>query len=875
MMGSLLKSLDSEKPSSEKASSLLRPEIEIQRSDGKLERFSDLDNSDENLFNSRKPSTNESHILNNDPNKFGTARPHHCINFDESSTASSDTLDLSIITPIQYKSESSFNSVAALANCSNAPKKSNQRKNQKKWKKAKKRTDFSQSIIPATDFPEISPDFTTVYSEFITFILTYSPLLPKIKPTAIPKTFENTSVYRSHFEPAFYIEFDAILRQALDEAFLSNNYLLSLKMQENLATLSIKGSNEAKFENEVCVNDIVLIIPEQNRYPINFEELTDYNVCWTLGLINKRIERNKKKTHEIIEIFLNADRGTDLKYNRKYMITVIGNVTSLKREFSVLDKIDQFSFREQILCPQTYKPSSEKTIPNEFTKAIQNKYNKSQVKAIKNSINSDGKISLIQGPPGTGKTTTVVGILSGLYAINENAKVLICAQSNAAVNEIASTTLKKGIFDINGNKRDDISLLRIGEKKQKHELGVEEEVKTASEIEMSISSIKLNVIVEKKLNEEGLYDPSLDITKIIGKLEKIEKQMEKLQKGAKYDAMEDLETEFNLLSDDLKELKKLKSKYFYKKELYKAETIRAADVIFCTLSGAGSYIVTQNINSVDYLIIDEACQSLELSTLIPFQYNPKSVILIGDPKQLPATTFSEKSKINKYDRSFFERMMSCSINPSLLREQYRMVKEISDFTSKTFYKNQIQTGNSIKSRLIPKWVYPEGLFFFNLTKSKEVMANDSMSYFNDSEAQFVLSAYALLRKRIGNNDAHIGIISPYQGQVRHIEKLLFKRYGDSWKKNCEVSSVDGFQGREVDVVIFSAVRSGKTIGFLKDERRMNVAISRAKYGMYAIGNEACLSSNLKWRSLIDYCKEIRKYQSCKTFEGGKHIFNKQ
>ncbi|CAG9329045.1 unnamed protein product [Blepharisma stoltei] len=361
------------------------------------------------------------------------------------------------------------------------------------------------------------------------------------------------------------------------------------------------------------------------------------------------------------------------------------------------------------------------------------------------------------------------------------------------------------------------------------------------------------------------------IEEITKNIEKLEKQIEDLKKEGSYNSYSTTRE----LYPKLAELKKKRFTLLGKKNKCKKDIIKNSDVIFCTLSGAGSFPVLQNVKSIDYLIIDEACQSLEVSTLIPFQYDPKSVILIGDPKQLPATTFSEKSKKNKYDRSFFERMTECNVKPVLLSEQYRMMKEISDFTSKTFYNNQICTGESIDNRPIPNWVYPEGLFFFNISTSKENTKNGSMSYFNDPEAQFALNLYGVLKKRIGRSDAHIGIISPYKGQVDHIEKLLSKRYGDSWKKNCEVSSVDGFQGREVDVVIFSAVRSGKTIGFLKDERRMNVAISRAKYGMYAIGNEACLSRNPKWKSLIKYCKEMRKCESCNSFKRVEHIFNKQ
>ncbi|CAG9329050.1 unnamed protein product [Blepharisma stoltei] len=217
-------------------------------------------------------------------------------------------------------------------------------------------------------------------------------------------------------------------------------------------------------------------------------------------------------------------------------------------------------------------------------------------------------------------------------------------------------------------------------------------------------------------------------------------------------------------------------------------------------------------------------------------------------------------------------MMKCNIRPLVLSVQYRMTKEISDFISETFYKNQIQCSQSVMLRKTPDWIYPTGTLFFNLETSEETKAEDSLSYYNESEADFVYRLYSLLGNRICNRNARIGIISPYKGQVQYIKDLLYENFGSSWKKNCEISSVDGFQGREVDLVILSAVRS-ESIGFLRDERRMNVAISRAKYGIYAVGNEACLSSNPKWKSFIEYCKKSNKYESCRYFKDVTLFFN--
>ncbi|CAG9329046.1 unnamed protein product [Blepharisma stoltei] len=348
----------------------------------------------------------------------------------------------------------------------------------------------------SSDFSDSSSDSDVEFSDFETFILSYSPLNPKKNQLKIPSSFQNEFAYKRYFEQAFYIELDAILEQALGEAFLSNSYCLNLSVEKRYASISDRDrdSDEAEFESEIRNDDIVLIISNQNPVPQSYKELQIRNINWTLGLINKG--KNNK-----ITISLDPRRKKSFKTSRKYIVTSIGNITPLKREYDVIGDIEYLSLGSQILNPKVCPPAREKCIPPIFMQTIRQKnYNKSQVEAIKNSIQSDGKISLIQGPPGTGKTTTVVGILSGLFAINPKSKILVCAQSNAAVDEIASTVLRKGIFDIYGDKRNDISLLRIGEKKQKHELGVdEEEEKTAEEIEMTVHSIRLSVKLENLL----------------------------------------------------------------------------------------------------------------------------------------------------------------------------------------------------------------------------------------------------------------------------------------------------------------------------------------------------------------------------------------
>ncbi|CAG9329051.1 unnamed protein product [Blepharisma stoltei] len=518
------------------------------------------------------PSTKTNRWTKYNPDYVPLDSDYSCF-LDTSSDSSSASYSFA-----QYKPVSNLKNVVNYKNLSNN---SPVRKAVANSKLPIKSINKSQKPIkPNSNISGSTPDSSApskIYSEFITFILSYSLYRPKSEPIIIPNSFNDIPSYIHYFRHGFYTELNAILDQALEEAFLSNKYRLNLHVENNHASLSPSSSSELNFENEIQINDIIIIIPNQNKFPRNFEEIKENNISWILGLI----DQNKVNK---INILLSPDREAQFKNSKIYIAAIIGNITSLKRELSVLDKIKRFSLLRQILSPQWYEP----LIKCRLTENIQDKYNQSQLEAIVTSINSDGKIALIQGPPGTGKTRTVAGILSGLYAYNRKLKVLICAQSNAAVDEIAWTVLKEGILDEDGNKRSDISLLRVGEKRQKHELGVEEDIKTSKEIEMGINSIKINVLVEEKLNKEDLYDPTFNIKKLIEKLEKLEEQYKELvEKRAKYGTVE-IEIKIEELSCKVESLKEKRTLYFSKKTIYMAELIRAADIVFCTLSGAGS-----------------------------------------------------------------------------------------------------------------------------------------------------------------------------------------------------------------------------------------------------------------------------------------------
>ncbi|MES1919775.1 Regulator of nonsense transcripts 1-like protein [Bonamia ostreae] len=426
--------------------------------------------------------------------------------------------------------------------------------------------------------------------------------------------------------------------------------------------------------------------------------------------------------------------------------------------------------------------------------------NKSQEEALRNSM--EQPLSLIQGPPGTGKTVTTASIVYHL-AQRQRGQVLVCAPSNIGVDHLTAKIHATGL-----------KVVRL----------------TSRSREMVTSFV------------DFLYLNTL--TDTLAK--KIDSEVYKLQQ------LKEMQGE--LSASDRK-------RYFRSRLKLEQELLENADVICATCVGAGDPRLR------DYrfkqVVIDESTQATEPEVLIPITKGAKQIVLIGDHCQLGPVVMCKKAASAGFDRSLFERLVMLGVRPVRLQIQYRMHPALSEFPSNTFYEGSLQNGVSTEDRKQKTnsnfdWPDPETPTFFYASVGQEEFSASGTSYLNRMEAVNVEKIATKLIKA-GVSSEEIGVITPYEGQRQYIVSNMLRTgsLNKTWYDEIEVASVDAFQGREKNYILLSCVRSNENlgVGFLSDPRRLNVALTRAKYGMVIVGNPKVLSSNGLWHSLLSHYKK--------------------
>jgi len=283
--------------------------------------------------------------------------------------------------------------------------------------------------------------------------------------------------------------------------------------------------------------------------------------------------------------------------------------------------------------------------------------------------------------------------------------------------------------------------------------------------------------------------------------------------------------------------------------------ISKADVVCTTCNNAGSVRFT---NIFKAMIFDESGQCVDPDLLIGMILGAERVILVGDHNQLPPLVISQSARKAGYNMTLIYRLLMNGLKPAVLTTQYRMHPEISLFSSQSFYGGFIKNGVSAKARTwktkVISWPNPEAPIMYWNVESKEETYMSAISYYNKEEAKCISQVIdEFFTKGLFPSD--IGIITPYSGQEAYLKDNLSSLCCHAPKNfidNIEISSVDAFQGREKNFIVFSCVRANNNcnIGFLSEINRLNVSITRAKYGLIIIGNAKTFMKNQTWQNLI-------------------------
>ena len=453
-------------------------------------------------------------------------------------------------------------------------------------------------------------------------------------------------------------------------------------------------------------------------------------------------------------------------------------------------------------------------------------------------------VAIVHGPPGTGKTTTLV------EAINETlmreSQVLVCAQSNMAVDWISEKLVDRGI-----------NVLRIGNPTR-------------------VNDKMLGFTYERRFESHADYPQLWAIRKAIRELRKNRK------KGSE---------------NYHQKMDRLKSRAAEIELRINAELFGEARVIACTLVGSAHHLLEGM--KFGTLFIDEAAQALEAACWIPMR-RASRVILAGDHCQLPPTVKSIAALRAGLGKTLMERIAENKPEVvTLLKIQYRMNDEIMRFSSDWFYGGKVESAPQIKYRSVLDYDHPitwidtsneenqitieggdapEDSASVSSSESaanqnsdlnfKEQFVGESFGRINKAEAELTLLTLAeyftkIGKQRVLSESIDVGIISPYRAQVQYLKKLIKKyEFFKPYRRLISVNTVDGFQGQERDVILISLVRSNDEgqIGFLKDLRRMNVAMTRARMKLIILGNKDTMTKHPFYKKLWEYVEAINNYE---------------
>lgn len=655
----------------------------------------------------------------------------------------------------------------------------------------------------------------------------------------VKNTYKDVDDYLATFEPLLFEEVKAQIIQKKDDEEVTE-WVLRLVVECNesegfLLPSVTYGDDEGE---KIVQNDLLLLSEDQFKegggkfpqvYAFALVEQRQHNLLRlrmflageVMNLNTDVIESRTRllKMHGLIT-------SPGLLHEKRLFSVKICSLSTISREYFALRSIGSLPFKDLILTAADKSSGSEDQawkVSQPLSEHFQGSLNKSQMEAIDAGLLRKAFV-LIQGPPGTGKTQTILALLSailhatptrvhtmaglhetkrgselpiqekynhwaraspwwtgnnprdknmpkdgddGFFPTSGNdfkpeviassrkyhVRVLVCAPSNSALDEIVLRLLKTGVHDENVRSYNP-KIVRIGLKAHH-----------------SVQSVCMDNLVKQKQGESAS-----------------DKQKHRTAGGD---------------TDSIR-----------------AAILEESVIVFSTLSFSGSALFSKLNHGFDVVIIDEAAQAVEPATLVPLVNGCKQVFLVGDPVQLPAT--------------------------------------IRSFPSSEFYAEALQDADDLERRTTRDWhqYHCFGPFcFFDVHEGKESQPSGSGSWVNVDEVEFVLLLYHKLVTMYPElrSSSQFAIISPYRHQVKLFQDRFRDAFGQESKKFVDIQTVDGFQGREKDVAIFSCVRSNddRRIGFVSDARRMNVGITRAKSAVLVVGSASTLRNDEHWNNLVE------------------------
>lgn len=683
--------------------------------------------------------------------------------------------------------------------------------------------------------------------------------------------FSDYSHYRRVFEPLLLQECWAQILQSKEEVKeMFESKIISRQFVDDFVTIDLAIIEPLKKGWFLSETDVILLRHPGGEHSMMGKVSNFKSNVFTQQPGNQRAAMGLQHAVQVsIRCYLGKRKDPGLQIGSTWRIGKVFSLSTLHREYAALMALPLYDCLDFILKPQLPKPLrlDHKEVEGTMTKY---NVNEPQARAIVSALRTDG-FTLVQGPPGTGKTSTICGLVQAFLSsrpqlISTNGarqadkvvpkKVLLCAPSNAAIDEIANR-LKEGVSGA-GRRSVIPKVVRVG---------------TDKAINVSVKDISLDNLVDQKLGSNQRGDSAGEIAALRSELETVRQSRQ--QKQTELAELHDNVAKGTALDEEIKRLnyrrvtiiKKLDRLRDQQKSdnrtldagrrKFRMEVLAEADVICATLSGSGHDVL--EALEFDMIILDEAAQAIELSSLIPLKYNVTRCVMVGDPQQLPPTVISQEASKYLYNQSLFVRLQK--LDPDavhLLSIQYRMHPDISQLPSRVFYKGLLKDGPNMAEKTARPW-HESNLFgpysFFNVVRGQE-SSGSSHSLMNKAEVQVAVALYGRLLKEFSSVDFEfrVGVVSMYRAQILELRRAFESRFGSGVINQVDFNTVDGFQGQEKDIIILSCVRAGpglQNVGFLSDVRRMNVALTRARASLFVLGHCPTLErSDSTWKDII-------------------------